>query len=297
MKFFIFSLMLAAAAHAITCTEGLLMYYKNVYSLFFEIDGAILDSTYISRDNGIFESMKLIREENRILYITNSNEEGPLQSDTNLYFYLINDISSPADSSIAYKKSVIGDTTFIDAITDEPDDEDDPLISKQKIKLFKNGLITDSFEEGRGGSYEDHIELFLKNDTLFRLSFGSEDGAPMDTADYRFFVADKDNDHFCHEFYRAQDCYGSCTDGKGNVINDGDIVQSYNHTIKETDSGFIIEELRGTWMYQYFMVYTDGHTTSIAKRPAARMKLPGRNYYFDTKGRKQFKAIPYRVQF
>ena len=86
MKFFIFSLMLVAAAHAITCTEGLLMYYKNVYSLFFEVDGAILDSIYKSRDNGIFESMKLIREENRILYITNSNEEGPLQSDTNLYF-------------------------------------------------------------------------------------------------------------------------------------------------------------------------------------------------------------------
>ena len=182
MKFFIFSLMLAAAAHAITCTEGLLMYYKNVYSLFFEIDGAILDSTYISRDNGIFESMKLIREENRILYITNSNEEGPLQSDTSLYFYLINDISSPADSSIAYKKSVIGDTTFIEAITDEPDDEDDPRISKQNIKLFKNGLINDSFEEGPGGTYEDHFELTLKNDTLFRLSLGSEDGAPMDTA-------------------------------------------------------------------------------------------------------------------
>ena len=75
MKFFIFSLMLTAAAHAITCTEGLLMYYKNIYSLFFEVDGAILDSTYKSRDNGIFESIKLVREENRIIEISLSNED------------------------------------------------------------------------------------------------------------------------------------------------------------------------------------------------------------------------------
>ena len=300
MKFFIFSLMLVAAAHAITCTEGLKLYYKNMYSLFFNEDGAILDSSYISNLDGIFESRKLVRKENRILIITSSNEDGVLQSDTSLYFYLINDINSPADSSIAYSKSVIGDTTFIDAITDEPDDEDDPRISRQKIKLFKNGLINDSFEEGLGGTYEDHLELILRNDTLFRLSLQSEDGAPMDTANYHFYVADKEDDHLCHEFYRVDHCFGEsgCTDGNGNTIHDGDILQSYDHTIKETASGFVIEELRsGKWTYQYFMRYTDGHTTSVAKRPVARMKQPSRNYYFDTKGRKQFKAIPYRVQF
>lgn len=261
MRFFIFSLMLAAAAHAITCTEGLKLYYKNMYSLFFNEDGAILDSSYISNLDGIFESRKLVHEEDRILTIVNSNEEGTLQSDTSLFFYLINDINSPADSSIAYSKSVIGDTTFIDAITDEPDDEDDPRISRQKIKLFKNGLINDSFEEGPGGTYEDHL---------------------------------------CHEFYRVDHCFGEsgCTDGNGNTIHNGDILQSYDHTIKETASGFVIEEFRsGKWTYQYFMRYTDGHTTSIAKRPAARMKLPSRNYFFDTKGRKGQKAIPYRVQF
>ena len=299
MRFFIFSLMLAAAAHAITCTEGLLMYYKNVYSLFFEVDDAILDSTYKSRDNDIFESIKLVREENRIIEISQSNEDGALQSDTSVFFYLINDISSPADSSIAYKKSVIGDTTFIEAITDEPDDEDDSRISKQNIKLFKNGLINDSFEEGPGGTYEDHFELTLKNDTLFRLSLGSEDGAPMDTANYHFYVADKENDHLCHEFYRVDYCYGGCTDSEGNEVHNGDIAKSYDHTIKETDSGFIIEKIGSSvWKYQYFMVYTDGRaSTSIAKRPAARMKQPSRDYYFDTKGRKQFKTIPYRVQF
>ena len=299
MKFFIFSLMLAAAAHAITCTEGLKLYYKNMYSLFFNEDGAILDSSYISNLDGIFESRKLVREEDRILTIVNSNEDGVLQSDTSPYFYLINDINSPADSSIAYSKSVIGDTTFIDAITDEPDDEDDPRISRQKIKLFKNGLINDSFEEGPGGTYEDHFELILKNDTLFRLTLQSEDGAPMDTTNNHFYVADKDDDHVCHEFHRARNCDGSCTDGNGNVINDGDIIQSYDYTVKENASGFVIEKLRSEkWTYQYFMTYTDGRaTTSIAKRPVARMKQPSRNYYFDTKGRKVQKAVPYRVQF
>ena len=187
---------------------------------------------------------------------------------------------------------------FIEAITDEPDDEDDPRISRQKIKLFKNGLINDSFEEGLGGTFEDHFELFLKNDTLFKLSLQSEDGAPMDTANYHFYVADKDDDHLCHEFYRVDHCYGGCTDDNGNAIHNGDILQSYEHTIKETASGFVIEEFRsGIWMYQFFMRYTDGHTTSIAKRTAARLKQSSRNYYFDTKGRKIYKALPYRVQF
>ena len=137
MRCLIFSLMLAAAAYAITCTEGLMLYYKSIYSFFFNEDGAILDSTYISSLDGIFQSEKIVREDDRILVVYSSNEEGSLQSDTNLYFYLINDINSPADSSIAFSKSVIGDTTFIDAITDEPDGVDDPHISRQKIKLFK----------------------------------------------------------------------------------------------------------------------------------------------------------------
>ena len=298
MRYLIFSLMLAAAAHAITCTEGLMLYYKTRYSFFFNEDGAILDSTYISSLDGIFQSEKFVREEDRILKIYRSNEEGTFKSDTSIYFYLINDINSPADSSIAFSKSVIGDTTFIDAITDAPDGVDDPHISREKIKLFKNGLINDSFEEEPGGSTEDYLELTLKNDTLFRLSLQSVDGAPMDTVNYHFYVADKDDDHLCHDFYRVDYCNGGCSDDKGNVIHNGDILQSYEHTIKETASGFVIEVFRSDiWMYQYFMRYTDGHTESIAKRPAARMKQPSRDYYFDTKGRKQFKAIPYRVQF
>ena len=298
MRYLIFSLMLAAAAHAITCTEGLMLYYKTKYSLFFNEDGAILDSTYISSLDGIFQSEKFVREDDRILKIYSSNEEGTFKSDTSIYFYLINDINSPADSSIAFSKSVIGDTTFIDAITDAPDGVDDPHISREKIKLFKNGLITDSFEEEPGDTTEDYLELTLKNDTLFRLSLQSVDGAPMDTVKYHFYVADKDDDHLCHDFYRVDYCNGGCSDDKGNVIHNGDILQSYEHTIKETASGFVIEVFRSDiWMYQYFMRYTDGHTESIAKHPAARMKQPSRDYYFDTKGRKQFKAIPYRVQF
>ena len=300
MRYLIFSLMLAAAAHAITCTEGLMLYNKTIYSFFFNEDGAILDSTYISSLDGIFQSEKFVREEDRILVVYSSNEEGSLQSDTNLYFYLINDINSPADSSIAFSKSVIGDTTFIDAITDEPDGVDDPHISRQKIKLFKNGLINDSFEEEPGDTTEDYLELTLKNDTLFRLSLQSVDGAPMDTVNYHFYVADKDDDHLCHDFYRVNFCFGEdgCLGPNNTVVHNGDILQSYEHTIKETASGFVIEVFRsGIWMYQFFMRYTDGHTTSIVKRPAARLKQPSRDYHFDTKGRKQFKAIPYRVQF
>ena len=257
MRYLIFSLMLAAAAHAITCTEGLMLYYKTRYSFFFNEDGAILDSIYISSLDGIFQSEKFVREDDRILKIYSSNEEGTFKSDTSIYFYLINDINSPADSSIAFSKSVIGDTTFIDAITDAPDGVDDPHISREKIKLFKNGLITDSFEEEPGDTTEDYLKLTLKNDTLFRLSLQSVDGAPMDTVKYHFYVADKDDAHLCHDFYRVDYCNGGCSDDKGNVIHNGDILQSYEHTIKETASGFVIEVFRSDiWMYQYFM-HTD----------------------------------------
>ena len=295
MRFFIFSLMLAAAAHAITCTEGLLMYDKDFYSLFINKDDAYLDSSTNFTD--VLISKKLIREEDRILVI--KTKEG--KSDTSLYSYLINDINSPADSSVAYKKSVVGDTTLIEAIVDEPNQGTDLRISKYKIKLFKNGLIADAFRETQENTYEDHFEHILKNDTLFVLDLLSVDGAPKDTMEYTLYVADKDDKHVCHEFYRIDYCpsESGCTTGDGKVYHDGDIVQSTDKTIKETESGFAVEGISFlAWIYQYFMSYTDDYVpASIAKRPAARIKQPSRDYYFDTKGRKQFKAIPYRVQF
>ena len=298
MRFFIFSLMLAAAAHAITCTEGLLMYYSAMYSRFLSDNGAILDSTIETSLDGFSASEKFVREDDRILKIYRSNEEGTFKSDTSIYLYLVNDINSPADSSLAYKKSVIGDTTLVEAVINEHGSDAKPHMS---IKTFKNGFIIDTFEDGQEFSYKEHLEFTLKNDTLFNLALLSEDGAPMDTSDYSFYVADKDDKHVCHEFYRIDYCpsESGCTTGDGKVYHDGDIVQSTDKTIKETESGFAVEGISFlAWIYQYFMSYTDDYVpASIAKRPAARMKQPSRDYYFDTKGRKQFKAIPYRVQF
>jgi len=294
MRYLIFSLMLAAAAHAITCTEGHLMYDKDFYSLFINKDDAYLDSSTNFTD--VLISKKLIREEDRILVI--KNKEG--KSDTSLYSYLINDINSPVDSSVAYKKSVVGDTTLIEAIVDEPNQGTDLRISKYKIKLFKNGLIADAFRETQENTYEDHFEHILKNDTLFVLELLSVDGAPKDTMEYTLYVADKDDDHLCHEFYRVNFCFGEdgCLGPNDTVVHNGDMVENTGFTLKETETGFVLEGDGGIAIYQDFMVYTDDYVpASIAKRPAARIKQPNRDYYFDTKGRKQFKAIPYRVQF
>ena len=132
---------------------------------------------------------------------------------------------------------------------------------------------------------------------MFILHLGSEDGAPMDTASFEIYVTDPNDSHICHEFYRVHDCEDGCTDSNGNPIKDGDIVQSYDHTITENKNGFMIEEIRHNGTNQYFMIYSDGTTTSIAKRPAAKMNRLRRDFYFDTKGRKHPKAVPYRVFF
>ena len=119
----------------------------------------------------------------------------------------------------------------------------------------------------------------------------------MDTASFEIYVADPNDSHICHEFYRVHDCEDDCTDNNGNPIKDGDIVQSYDHTITENSNGFMIEEIRHNGTNQYFMIYSDGTTTSIAKRPAAKMNRLRCDFYFDTKGRKHQKIVPYRVFF
>ena len=299
MRYLLFLLFLVPTVHAITCTEGLLMLQKSIFGLYFNEDASFdgFRVNYINSED--FESQKLIYEKEKILKINESFEQGKFNSDTSVFFYLINDISNPADSSIAYKKSFLGDTVVIDAIVDEPDYEEDSRISQQSIKMFKNGVINRSWESnGENDSYEGVTEIILKNDTLFRLDLGSEDGAPMDTVDLHFYVAEKDNKHICHEYYKVYDCWSnSCSDKKGNSVKKGDIGQSYDHSIAETKNGFVMEQIKEEEKLQWFVVYPNAGTTSIAKRSAAKMNRLRRDFYFDTKGRKHQKIVPYRVFF
>ena len=299
MRYFLFLLFLVPTVHAITCTEGLLMLQKSIFGLYFNEESSF-DSfrvNYINSED--FESQKLIYEKEKILKINESFEQGKFNSDTSIFFYLINNISTPADSSIAYNKSFLDDTVVIEAIVDEPDYEEDSRISQQSIKMFKNGVINRSWKSnGENDSYEGYTEIILRNDTLFRLNLGSEDGAPMDTVDFQFYVAEKDNKHICHEYYKVYDCWSnSCSDKKGNSVKKGDIGQSYDQTITEIEKGFVIEQVQKEEIHQWYVVYSNTSTTSIAKRPAAKMNRLRRNFYFDTKGRKQQKTVPYRVFF
>ena len=298
MRYLLFLLFLVPTVHAITCTEGLLMLQQSIFGLYFNEDASFdgFRVNYINSED--FESQKLIYEKEKILKINESFNQGKFNSDTSLFFYLINDISNPADSSIAYKKSFLGDTVVIEAIVDEPDYEEDSRISQQSIKMFKNGVINRSWESnGENDSYEGYTEIILRNDTLFRLNLGSEDGAPMDTVDFHFYVADSNDNYTCHEYYKV-DCWtNSCFDKKGNSVKNGDIGLSYDHSIAETKKGFVIEQVQKEEIHQWYVVYSNTSTTSIAKRPAAKINRLRRDFYFDSKGRKQQKIVPYRVFF
>lgn len=287
MRFFIFSLMLAAAAHAITCTEGHFLFSKDKGSFYLNEDDAIIDkyfADFIDSDDS--SSYKFIREQGRIVIKREMTDRGALTSDT-IVFYLINDINSPAvDNSIAYTKSLLGDTTLIEAILREPgDDENEASVTEVRMKFFKNGATADYHElSPKDNQYRS--EVYLKNDTLFSYNITSSN----DTVGYSFIVNDKDDKHVCHEFYKMKE------DASSSNMEIRELTDRY-YRVKENETGFVIEKVREYRIDQYFLVYTDGHTTSIANRPAKRLKAPSRNYYFDTKGRKLFKANPYRVQF
>ncbi len=287
MKFFIFSLMLAAAAHAITCTEGHFLFSKDKGSFYLNEDDVIIDKYFVDFiDSEDSSSYKYIREQGRVVIEREMTDRGALTSDTNV-FYLINDINSPAvDNSIAYTKSLLGDTTLIEAILREPgDDENEASVTEVRMKFFKNGA-TANYHELTPKDQQYISEIHLKNDTLFSFNISSSN----DTVGYSFIVNDKDDKQVCHEFYKMKE------DASSSNMETRELTDRY-YRVKENETGFVFEKVREYRIDQYFMTYTDGHTTSIAKRPVARMKQPSRNYYFDTKGRKQFKAIPYRVQF
>ncbi|MDY6386892.1 MAG: hypothetical protein SPL21_05390 [Fibrobacter sp.] len=304
IRYFLFLLFLVPTVHAITCTEGLLMYYKDWYGLYLGGTDAILDSTFFTYDGEFFRSEKILREKDYVRSVVKSNEDGIAQTDTTIQFYLVDDLTTLSDRSIASKKN-LGDTVFIETLISGTLTKESSIVgsrtTRDSSKIYKDGVVLNysefSQKEGEDNFYLGHIEVSLKNDTLFNLHLGSEDGAPMDTASFEIYVADPNDKHICHEFYRVHDCEDGCTDSNGNPIKDGDIVQSYDHTITENKYGFMIEEIRHNGTNQYFMIYSDETTTSIAKRPLAKMNRFRRDFYFDTKGRTQQKTVPYRVFF
>ena len=287
MRFFIFSLMLAATAHAITCTEGHFLFSKDKGSFYLNEDDVIIDKYFVDFiDSEDSSSYKYIREQGRVVIEREMTDRGALTSDT-IVFYLINDINAPAvDNSIAYTKSLLGDTTLIEAILREPgDDENEASVTEVRMKFFKNSATADYHElSPKDNQYRS--EVYLKNDTLFSYNITSSN----DTVGYSFFVNDKDDKQVCHEFYKMKE------DASSSNMETRELTDRY-YRVKENETGFVIEKVREYRIDQYFLVYTDGHTTSIANRPAKRLKAPSCNYYFDTKGRKLFKANPYRVQF
>ena len=287
MRFFIFSLMLAAAAHAITCTEGYFLFTNDKGSFYLNEDNAIIEKYFVDFiDSEDSSSYKYIREQGRVVIERNMTDRGVLTSDTNV-FYLINDINSPAvDNSFAYSKSHLGDTTLIDGIFREPgDDENEANVTEVHLKIFKNGLIGD-YHELSPNDDQHRSEVYLKNDTLFSFSITSSN----DTVGYSFIVNDKDDKQVCHEFYKMKE------DASSSNMETRELTDRY-YRVKENETGFVFEKVREYRIDQYFLVYTDGHTTSIVNRPVTRTKMPSRGYYFDTKGRKIYKALPYQVKF
>lgn len=300
IRYFLFLLFLVPTVHAITCTEGLLMYYKDWYGLYLGGTDAFLDSILFTYDGEFFRSEKILREKDCVRSVVKSNEDGITQTDTTIKLYLVDDFNFQSDHRSIANKKISNDTISIEFLErDSIERKQDIRTIRSTTKVYKDGLILDDTEslEKENDTYATHIEVSFKNDTLLLLVLGSEDGAPMDTVDFLFFVADPIDSHICHEFNQVHDCEDSCTDNNGNPIKDGDIVQSYDHTITENSNGFMIEEIRHNGKNQYFMIYSDGTTTSIAKRPAAKMNSLRRTLYFDTKGRKHQKIVPYRVFF
>ena len=287
MRFIFFSLMLAAAAHAITCTEGYFLFGKDKGSFYLNKDDAIIDKYFVDYiDSDDFSSYKFIREQDRVVTEREESDQGVSSSDTSI-IYLINGIDSPAvDNSIAYTKSILGDTTYIEAISREPgDDENGASVTEVRIKFFKNGATADYHElSPKDNQYRS--EVYLKNDTLFDFNISSSN----DTVGYSFVVNDKDDKQTCHEFYKMEE------DASSSNMEIRELTDRY-YRVKENETGFVLEKVREYRIDQYFMIYTDDQTTSIANRPAKRMKKLSRDYYFDTKGRKQSKVNPYRVQF
>ena len=244
--------------------------------------------------------MKLIRDEKSIKVVYSEFWDGEFRLDTN-YIGVVSDLSASVDSGVVYRKSYLGDTLLVEAVVKENVSKKGGVrITNMTIKSLKDWLllVEEEHESWRDvDSYEGYIELFFRNDTLFRISYDTENGAAFDTTNFKFYVASETDDHVCRSFSKEYGCSGGCTDDQGNSIHNGDIRQLADWTVNENDSGFVVGYGDDDDLMQFFMVYRDGKPTSIAKPLVKRPYSVRHTPYFDPKGRKHSKTLPYRVMF
>ena len=299
MRLIFLALALASAVHAINCTDAVQSYYRGLFGLYFDLDGAVLDSSYSMR-RGNYWTIKYVRENNIVKQIEQEFWDGEY-TDTTRRTYVFSDLSESNDTSMTFQKSYLGDTLFVEAVAKEYIHKKDGVRTTNiTMKILKDWLLLVEEEHEpwqEDDSYVGYFEEFLKNDTLFRIYYASENGAPFDTAEFKFVFASETDDHVCRSFYKEYDCNGGCTDDQGNLINNGDIRQLADWTVIENDSGFVVGYGDDDDLMQYFMVYRDGKPTSIAKPLVKRPNSVRHTPYFDPKGRKHSKTLPYRVMF
>ena len=299
MRLLFLALALASAVHAINCTDAILSYYKGWYGIYFDFDDAVLDGSYKQHQEN-YVTMKLIRDEKSIKVVYSEFWDGEFRLDTN-YIGVINDLSAPVDTGVVYRKSYLGDTLFVEAIIKEYVPKKESVrTTNMTMKILKDWLLL--VEEEHEPWKEDissvgYIELFVKNDTLFRIHYGSNDGTSFDTTKFQFDYASETDDHVCRNFSKEYSCSGYCTDEHGNAIHNGDVQQLADWTVFENDSGFVVGYGDDDDLMQFFMVYRDGKPTSIAKPLVKRPHSVRHTPYFDPKGRKHSRTLPYRVMF
>lgn len=299
MRLFVLALALASAVHAINCTDAIMSYYKGWYGIYFDLDDAVLDSSYKQHQES-YATTKYIREKNIIKQIYSDYWNGEYFQESN-FMYVFNDLSAPIDSGVVYQKSYLGDTLFVEAIIKEYVPKKEGVrTTNMTMKILKDWLLL--AEEEHEPWKEDissvgYIELFVKNDTLFRIHYGSNDGTSFDTIKFQFDFASETDDHVCRNFSKEYSCSGYCTDEHGNASHNGDVQQLADWTVIENDSGFVVGYGDDDDLMQYFMVYRDGKPTSIAKPLVKRPNSVRHTPYFDPKGRKHSKTLPYRVMF
>lgn len=299
MRLLFLALALASAVHAVNCTDAILSYYRGWYGIYFDLGDAALDSAYKSHQES-YETLKLIRDENSIEVVQSEYLDGEFRLDTN-FIGVVSDLSAPVDTGVVYRKSYLGDTLHIEAVVKENVPKKGGIrITNLTIKSLKDWLflVEEEHESWRDvDSYEGYIELFFRNDTLFKISYDSENGAAFDTTNFKFYVASETDDHVCRSFYKEYDCHGDCYDDQGSTLYYGDIRQLADWSVRENDSGFVVGYGDDDDLVQYFMVYRDGKPTSIAKPLVKRPNSVRHTPYFDPKGRKHSKTLPYRVMF
>jgi hypothetical protein len=134
---------------------------------------------------------------------------------------------------------------------------------------------------------------------LFEIHIGQDSGvATPDTSEYHIYVPDQTDSHKCYLWFR-HDGIGSVTDIDGHEVQAGEFYKSYEFTIVENDSGFVIKRFRyhDGRIDEDYMIYSEKATTAIKTRAYGKVRRPKTKGYFDIKGRQVNKQLPYRVVF